>query len=416
MNNKGFTLVEMLAVVVILGIILGIATTSVLSAIETSKEESEKVFVDKIETAVESYINLKGMGMVRKSGGSIYSFDKCKKFKDDKADSEECAEDATIGSSAFELEGFDLEEITKDSVDEYGNVVSTKFVDEEAMVNPRNKEKCLKNSGNPVVRVFKDKDMVYYYYADLSSLDCDIAPENQIITNIPKKLCTAINGEGTSSVINRDYIRQFFASHSYFSLSGSISSVSSVNRIIDHSVLGNGVNLSYQPSITSSYYSRTSGKSAEGIIIQNKNNRSYYSNRYSVDQNKGVFVLNSPLKYNLASASIDKVIDKYNYTSCRSRTPLGQCDRIFEIRGIEKSSSGNIYSIKKGYSYNVVKRYVNFFDSEKYLTYKFDNDYSFCKNFHFNDDTGKYFLNGCDKINLDELYISSSSLKCDNNG
>ena len=30
MNNKGFTLVEMLAVVVILGIILGIATTSVL--------------------------------------------------------------------------------------------------------------------------------------------------------------------------------------------------------------------------------------------------------------------------------------------------------------------------------------------------------------------------------------------------
>ena len=196
MNNKGFTLVEMLAVVVILGIILGIATTSVLSAIETSKEESEKVFVDKIETAVESYINLKGMGMVRKSGGSIYSFDKCKKFKDDKADSEECAEDATIGSSAFELEGFDLEEITKDSVDEYGNVVGTKFVDEEAMVNPRNKEKCLKNSGNPVVRVFKDEDMVYYYYVDLSSLDCDIAPENQIITNIPEKLCTSINTEG----------------------------------------------------------------------------------------------------------------------------------------------------------------------------------------------------------------------------
>ena len=184
MNNKGFTLVEMLAVVVILGIILGIATTSVLSAIETSKEESEKVFVDKIETAVESYINLKGMGMVRKSGGSIYSFDKCKKFKDDKADSEECAEDATIGSSAFELEGFDLEEITKD------------FVDEDGMVNPRNKEKCLKNSGNPVVRVFKDKDMVYYYYVDLSSLDCDIAPENQIITNIPEKLCTSINTEG----------------------------------------------------------------------------------------------------------------------------------------------------------------------------------------------------------------------------
>ena len=416
MNNKGFTLVEMLAVVVILGIILGIATTSVLSAIETSKEESEKVFVDKIETAVESYINLNGMGMARKSGGSVYPFDKCKKFKDDKADSEECAEDATIGSSAFELEGFDLEEITKDSVDEYGNVVSTKFVDEEAMVNPRNKEKCLKNSGNPVVRVFKDKDMVYYYYVDLSSLDCDIAPENQIITNIPKKLCTAINGEGTSSVINMDYIRQFFASHSYFSLSGSISSVSSVNRITAHNVLGNGVNLSYRPSITNFRYIKGTKESGVGATLQTKNNKSSYSSSFRIDQNKGVFVLNSPIEYDLSkSTSMNKVINKYKYT-CRSRTPLGQCDRIFEIRGIEKSSSGNIYSIKKGYSYNVVKRYVNFFDSEKYLTYKFDNDYSFCKNFHFNDDTGKYFLNGCDKINLDELYISSSSLKCDNNG
>ena len=194
MNNKGFTLVEMLAVVVILGIILGIATTSVLSAIETSKKESEKVFVDKIETAVESYINLNGMGIDEKSGGPTYTFDKCRKVKENG----ECEDGDynTIETEAVELEGFDLEEITKDSVDEYGNVVSTKFVDEDGMVNPRNKEKCLKNSGNPVVRVFKDDDMVYYYYVDLSSLDCDIAPENQIITNIPEKLCTSINTEG----------------------------------------------------------------------------------------------------------------------------------------------------------------------------------------------------------------------------
>ena len=182
MNNKGFTLVEMLAVVVILGIVLGIATTSVLSAIETSKEESEKVFVGKIETAVESYINLNGIGMDEKSGGATYTFDKCRKVKENG----ECEDGDynTIETEAVELEGFDLEEITKD------------FVDEDGMVNPRNKEKCLKNSGNPVVMVFKDDDMVYYYYADLSSLDCDIAPENQIITNIPEKLCTSINDEG----------------------------------------------------------------------------------------------------------------------------------------------------------------------------------------------------------------------------
>ena len=182
MNNKGFTLVEMLAVVVILGIILGIATTSVLSAIETSKEESEKVFVDKIENAIDGYINLNGISMMSKSDGVTYEFNKCRKVKENG----ECEDGDynTIETGAFELEGFDL------------GLISDKFVDKDGFVNHKNKKKCLKNSGNPVVRVFKDDDMVYYYYVDLSSLDCDIAPENQIITNIPEKLCTSINDEG----------------------------------------------------------------------------------------------------------------------------------------------------------------------------------------------------------------------------
>ena len=54
LNNKGFTLVEVLAVVVILGVIGGIAGSSVLSSINSSKEASYKLMVNNIVIASEN--------------------------------------------------------------------------------------------------------------------------------------------------------------------------------------------------------------------------------------------------------------------------------------------------------------------------------------------------------------------------
>ena len=54
LNNKGFTLVEVLAVVVILGVIGGIATSSVISSINSSKEASYKIMVNNIVIASEN--------------------------------------------------------------------------------------------------------------------------------------------------------------------------------------------------------------------------------------------------------------------------------------------------------------------------------------------------------------------------
>ncbi len=69
LNNKGFTLVEVLAVVVILTVIGGIAITGVISSINTSKEASYKIMINDIITASQTLyeeINF---------GNNIYQYD-----------------------------------------------------------------------------------------------------------------------------------------------------------------------------------------------------------------------------------------------------------------------------------------------------------------------------------------------------
>ena len=54
LDNNGFTLVEVLAVIVIISIILGIAVPNVMTSVDTSKNSSEKILIDNIKTAAQS--------------------------------------------------------------------------------------------------------------------------------------------------------------------------------------------------------------------------------------------------------------------------------------------------------------------------------------------------------------------------
>lgn len=54
LNNKGFTLIEVLAVIVIIAILGGIAIPSVLSSINTSKDASYDIMISNIITASSS--------------------------------------------------------------------------------------------------------------------------------------------------------------------------------------------------------------------------------------------------------------------------------------------------------------------------------------------------------------------------
>lgn len=165
MNKKGFTLVEVVAVVAILGIIFGVASYSVIGIINSSRKKSEEVFVDGISTYIDEYISLYGSSLVKKNN-TKYEFIK--------------SNGTDYSVSAYEYSGISMQ-----------TLIDNGFVTDGKFVNPVNKLDCLAGLGSkyiPVIRIFKDSDYVYYYYVDMSNTMCEISSENSIINTLPDEL------------------------------------------------------------------------------------------------------------------------------------------------------------------------------------------------------------------------------------
>lgn len=171
MNNKGFTLVEVLAVVVILGIILGIATYSVIGIIETSRTKSEQIFVEKLSKLIDDYIDLESSNF--KEFGAFYDFQKCN-------NSDACYESTAREINKITCDGNDCSFHLSDLVD-------AGLVLEDDIKNPRNKKYCLDDK-DPVITIYKDSEYVYYYYVNLSGdkTSCGIE-KNGIIDTFPEE-------------------------------------------------------------------------------------------------------------------------------------------------------------------------------------------------------------------------------------
>ena len=72
LNNKGFTLIEILAVIVIISVLGGIAVMGVLSSINNSKEKSYELFVSNVITASNQlYDEVNNSGIM---GTKIYQY------------------------------------------------------------------------------------------------------------------------------------------------------------------------------------------------------------------------------------------------------------------------------------------------------------------------------------------------------
>ena len=57
MNNKGFTLVELIATIVILALVMGIASYAITGLITSSKQKNYDLLVTSVKDAAESYYN-----------------------------------------------------------------------------------------------------------------------------------------------------------------------------------------------------------------------------------------------------------------------------------------------------------------------------------------------------------------------
>jgi len=180
MNNKGFTLVEVLAVIVILAVLGGIATYGVINAIKVSKDKAEDAFLNQIGKQIEMYIDLNSF---TKSGEEIPFSKKRGEKRDSETNSyiyysEDTAWEFQEGGKRLTL----------------GDLVSEGYIDKNEIENPNNNKEC--NINNEII-IFRDTDSVYYYYVDFnddgSEEDCVV--NGKIINTLPKELICVLPNE-----------------------------------------------------------------------------------------------------------------------------------------------------------------------------------------------------------------------------
>lgn len=196
MNNKGFTLVELLAVLVILALVVGMTLTTVNFNFGKAKEKTEEVFVDTIRDAVEMYLstesdNLKLIEDILYDGdGNIIEerFVECNnKLKKEYNDE----------SRVF------LVEKRGDSDNilwiNFSDIINSSYkpLTLEEFINPANEEQCKTDAE---IKVYRDEDYVYYYWIKKRELGClnnvgtvketlDDGSEvkySKVITNLPE--------------------------------------------------------------------------------------------------------------------------------------------------------------------------------------------------------------------------------------
>ena len=152
MNNKGFTLVELLATIVILGLVTSFVFVTVTDYYSASKDKSEEVFYKQIESYMEDYIaldgskekNYKNYGTVRKHYCEMFEGDTCK---------EEVYEEVTLEvSNSFKIE-----------------TVAGEIVDGK-LINPKTEVECTNDNTN--ITVYRDSDFVYCYIIKPNGTSC----------------------------------------------------------------------------------------------------------------------------------------------------------------------------------------------------------------------------------------------------
>lgn len=175
-NKKGFTLVELLVTLIILGMVVGLALNTLNFNINKAGEKTEEVFVDTLKDAMDMYITTQLSSL---NSGSLKVFSACSNLIN-----------KTHGEVlVHEIRNDDGSYITFNQI--IGNSNNNALTVNE-FVNPANEGKDdskFKCNLNAQIKLYRDDDFVYYYYVKKSDLGClnNISGEySDVITNLPK--------------------------------------------------------------------------------------------------------------------------------------------------------------------------------------------------------------------------------------
>ena len=137
MNRRGFTLVELLATLVILGIVTSIVLIGINGGFNNAKDKTEDVFVKTVKDAMDIYLD---------SDAKKLNFSKV----------EVCTLNKTHGKSKVYK--------SSDNIT-LNNIINSEFhpITQDDLVNPVNSSKCDKNT---IVHIYRDEDYVYDYEID----------------------------------------------------------------------------------------------------------------------------------------------------------------------------------------------------------------------------------------------------------
>ena len=167
MNEKGFTLVELLATLVILGIVVGITIVGLNINYRETKQKTEEIFVSTLEDALKIYLDSNAKSLTF-GANSVCDLHK------------------THGTVKLykALVGVGVSNLTIDGV------INSEYVPLTAndMKNPANKDSSDKYecSVNAHVDIYRDEDLVYYYRVKRKDLKC-LKNEEGYITNLPSE-------------------------------------------------------------------------------------------------------------------------------------------------------------------------------------------------------------------------------------
>lgn len=158
MNRKGFTLIELIAVIVILSFILVITVPNLIDTYKKSKLKSEEMFINQLSKSIESYVSLEGSTLTYEDMGTanktltkkIYNRD-TQKYEDKETN--------------LQVEIYK----SKENIS-VQNIINTKIIEEKDYINPGNKEK--KCNVNNIIEVYRDSDYVYCFKIKKDDMAC----------------------------------------------------------------------------------------------------------------------------------------------------------------------------------------------------------------------------------------------------